>query len=138
MPEQLALDQLGGNRSAVYLHERPARAGGERMDGTGHELLPGSVLSGYEHARGGRRDLLDALDHLVHRAARPHDLVLRVHLGLEAYVLAREVEVLQGVAQRKQDAVGVERLFQKIVRAQLGRLEDRKSTRLNSSHSQIS
>src|SRR5207253_4563003 len=101
-PEQLALDQLGGNRSAVYLHERPARARGERMDGTGHELLPGSVLSRDEHARGGRRDLLDALNHLLHRAARPHDLVLRVHLGLEAYVLAREVEVLQGVARSEE------------------------------------
>src|SRR2546430_4581006 len=64
-----------------------------------------------EHAGGGRRHLLDPLDHLLDRLARADDLVLRVHFGLEPHVLTGEIDVLQG---------------------------DRKSTRLNSSHSQIS
>src|SRR6185312_10374031 len=132
VPEQLALDQLGRDRGAVYFHERPAGAGGERVKGAGHELLPRAVLSGDEHASGRGRDLLDALDHLLHRPARADDLILRVHLGLEPYVLAGEVNVLQGVAQREQDAVGVEGLFQEIVRAELGGLDrglDRSMTR---------
>src|SRR4029077_13524805 len=76
-----------------------------------------------EHTGGRRRHLLDALDHLLHAAAPAHDLVLRVHLGLEPDVLTRQIEVLQGVAQRKQDAVGVERLLEEVVGAELRRLD---------------
>src|SRR2546422_1838940 len=60
--------------------------------------------------------------------------VLRVHFGMEPHVLAGEIDVLQGVPQREQDAIGVERLLEEVVGAEL----DRKSTRLNSSHGYIS
>ena len=42
-----------------------------------------------------------------------------VHLRLEAHVLALQVEVLQRVAERQQDAVGIKRLFEEVVRAEL-------------------
>src|ERR1043166_6732496 len=83
-----------------------------------HDALPI-----YEHPRRGRRHLLDALDHPLHGPARAHDLVLGVHLGFEPHVFAGEVHVLEGVAQREEDAVRVERLLQKVVGAQLGRFD---------------
>src|SRR5439155_16159097 len=123
VPEQLAFDQLRGDRGTVHLDERPARPGRERVDRPRHQLLPRAVLPRDEHAGRGRRDLLDALDHLLHGAARADHLVLLVHLGFESNVLAREIHVLQGVPQREQDAIGGERLLQEVVGAELRRLD---------------
>ena len=80
--EQLALDQLGRDRCAVHLDERPSAARAQGMDRPGHELLTGAVLSGDQHAGLSGRDLLNPLDHLLDRLAR-------AHLRLEAHVLAR-------------------------------------------------
>ena len=57
-----------------------------------------------------------------------------MHLRLEAHVLAFQIQVLQRVAQREQDAVGVERLFQKIVRAELRRLHGRLNGAVTGDH----
>src|SRR5439155_1630422 len=117
------LDQLRRDRRAVHLHERLVGAGRERVEGAGDQLFAGAVFAGDEHARRGGRHLLDALDHALHGPARAHHLVLGVHLGLEPHVLAGEVYVLEGVAQREQDAVRVERLLEEIVGAELGRFD---------------
>src|SRR5690242_7924006 len=93
------------------------------MDGTGDQLLAGAVFARDEHARRGRRHLLDALDHAFHGPARAYDLVVGVHLGLEPHVLAGQVHVLEGVAQREENTVRVERLLEEIVGAQLGRFD---------------
>src|SRR5439155_972923 len=117
--EQLTLDQLRGNRRAVHLDERPCAARAQGMDRAGHELLAGAVFSGDQHAGLRGRDLLDPLDHLLDRLARADDLVLGMHLRLEAHVLALQVHVLKRVAKREQDAIGVQRFLEKIVGAEL-------------------
>ena len=125
VPEQLAFDQLGGNGRAVDLDERAPPARAERVDRARHQLLARAVLAGDEHAGGRGGDLLDALDHFADRAARAHDLVLLFHLGAQPHVLCGEVHVLERIAQRQQDAVGVERLFEEIVGAELCGLDRR-------------
>ena len=107
------------------------------MDRPRHQLLSRAVLPGDQHARGSGRHLLDALDHLADRAARPDDRVLLLHFGAEPHVFAREVDVLERVAQREQDAVGVERLLEEVVGAELRRLHGRLDRAVSRDHDHL-
>ena len=53
--EQLALDELLGNRGAVDLDERLIPPAAQRVNGARHELLAGTVLAENQHAPVGRR-----------------------------------------------------------------------------------
>ena len=55
--EQLALDQLGGNRRAVDLDERPRRERALAVDVRGQQLLAGARFAGEQHAGVGPRHL---------------------------------------------------------------------------------
>ena len=92
VPEQLALEQPGGDGGAVQLHERPAAAAAQVVDGAGDQLLAGTRLPLDEHGGVGRRDDLDLLQHLLQRRALADDL-LEVVLGPD---LLFEVQLLGG------------------------------------------
>src|ERR1044072_1925755 len=110
-----------GDGGGVDLDKRPRGARAERVDGARDELLAGAVLSRDEHACRRRPHFFDQGDEAANRLTRADDLVMRPDFLLEADVLVDQHDVLQRVPQREQDAVGVERLLEKVVRAELRR-----------------
>ena len=61
------------NRGAIYGDKGffPPRAGG--MDGMGNDLLAGAAFAGNQHGRGGVRDRLNGIEHLLDCRALPDD-----------------------------------------------------------------
>src|SRR2546422_5258308 len=107
------------------------------MDHPGKELLTGAALPEQEHGRGAHRDLLRLLLRFQQGTAlADHLRVLCLReLFLEDQILGDELPGLQRLPDDYQEMVRVHRLLQEIERPFL---EDRKSTRLNSSHGYIS
>ena len=119
VPEELALDQLTRNRRAVHLDERLRRARRQPVQRARDELLARSVLAGDQHARRRCGHALDLLDERANREGLADDLVARLDARAEAAVLLAQHHVLERIAQRDLNAIGVERLLEKIVRAEL-------------------
>ena len=101
--EELALEERLGERRAVELHEgRLSLRGAVLVDRLRDELLARPALAGDEHARLGRRDLLDDVEDRLHCRARADDVVeaepllqARAELrrfALEATALQRAVD----------------------------------------------
>ena len=67
VPEQLAFDQVGGDRTAVDGDERAIAAPAEVMHGARDELFAGSALAGDEHAECRAGHPRDLLVHRLHR-----------------------------------------------------------------------
>src|SRR6267143_1285238 len=86
------------------------------------ELFAGAVVTADQHSRGRRSHLLEQADSVTDRLARADNLVLLPDFLLQADIFIDEHDVLQGIPQGQQDAIGVERLFEKVVGAQLRRL----------------
>ena len=87
------------------------------------ELLARSVLAGDEHARGRGGDALDLLDERADREGLSHDLVARLDARAQPGILLAQHDVLERVAQRDLNAIGVERLLEKVVGAELRRFD---------------
>ena len=81
--EQLALDQLLGDRRAVDLDEGPAAAPAQRVDAARHQFLARAVLAEDQHPAVGRRRHGDLL------AQRSHDVALAHHHEALVDVLAQ-------------------------------------------------
>src|SRR5207247_4586178 len=67
--EQLALDQVPGDRGAVDLDERSGRAPRQLVDCVRDQLFAGAVLAGDEHPALGRANLPERLAQGAHRSA---------------------------------------------------------------------
>jgi hypothetical protein len=134
VPEQLALDQLRRDGRAVHLDERPVAARRLAVNRARDELLAGAVLAGDEHARRRGGHLGDAVLQRPQRVRLPHHLEARVDALAQPRVLLGELHVLERVAQQHQDAVGVERLLEDVVGAELGRLDGRLDRRVPADH----
>jgi len=72
--EQLALDEVLGDRRAVDLDEGVVLSGAAGVDRVGHEFLPRPRLAGDEDRRRRGGHLPDDLEDPRHVRARPHDL----------------------------------------------------------------
>src|SRR5262249_5141577 len=92
VPEELALQQAGGNGGAVDRDEGALAALSRVVDGPRDQLLAGSGLAQDEHRRAGRRDGLHLMEYALQRGRPSHDL-LEVVLGAE---LLLEVDLLGG------------------------------------------
>src|SRR5690606_15903671 len=89
MTEQLAFQEVGGNRGAVHLHEA-AGVSRELVDGVCEKALARTRLSGEEHARRARRgDAGSRVPHLVQQRV-PADEVVADACLLNALPLADE------------------------------------------------
>ena len=66
MAEELGLEDLAGNRTAVDGHERALYTGGILMQRVGDQLLSGPGLADDEHRRAGRRHHPQAVEQLLH------------------------------------------------------------------------
>ena len=132
--EQLALDQFARDRGAIHLYERSIGPGRLPVNRPCYEFLATPVLTCDQHT--GRRgsDLFNHLQRLLDCPAVADDLVAIGDHRSESFILRREVHVLYGVTQRQQNSVGVERLLEKIVRAELRRFDCRLDTPVTGDH----
>ena len=115
MAEQLALEQLGGDRGAVQADERLAGALAVLVDRLGDQLLAGAVLADDEHVRVGRRHHAHQAEQLLHHVA------LRDELGkgrralerrLQPAVLLDEGDPLADLVEQRREVPGVDRLLE--------------------------
>ena len=131
--EQLRLEQRLGQRAAVDLDERPARAARARVDRARHQLLAGARLAVDIDRRVGGRDLFDGLEHRAHRRRLADDLgeaigrggvvAQRRRLGLGPLARAPLAAQLQRALDLEAHHLGRERLLQEIERAHAHRLD---------------
>jgi hypothetical protein len=99
VPEQLTLEQAGGQRRAVHLDERPLAPRAEPVQGTREQLLAGPGLAVQQHRRQRRRHLLQRVHRGAERLALSDELRglgLAPDLVLEVAVLGEQavLEVL--------------------------------------------
>ena len=94
------------------------------MDRLGDELLAGSALARDEHARPCRGDLLDDVEHLLHRGARPDDVVEAqaiLEAGAELGRLVPQAAAVERSPQDEYQLVDLQRLGQVVLRPLLHR-----------------
>jgi hypothetical protein len=120
--EELALDEILGERGAVQPLERAPRAGREPVDGARDQLLSGPALAAHEHLRVALRDLLHLGADLIERAALPDHLVGRAGQRAQALVLALERFQLERALHGHLQSLGTERLLDEIHGAEADRL----------------
>ena len=125
MPEQLALDQLLGNRRAVHLDECPAPAAAERVNRPRDELLAGPVLPVNQHAAVGRRRHRHLLAQLTHRIALAHHRLRAIDARPQRPVLGLEPALPHRVVDDEHRFVERQGLLDEIERAHLDRAHGR-------------
>ena len=92
--EELALEELVRNRSAVDLHQRAVAARAARVDHVRHELLADAGFAFDEHARRRLRDGLEPHEHLLQRRALADDAaVVHRDLNFLAQIVALALEL---------------------------------------------
>lgn len=80
VPEQRALHQLRGNRSAVHGHERACSSWALVVEGAGEHLLAGACLAGDQHRYCEATDSVHSLQELLHGGTLRHCARQRPHL----------------------------------------------------------
>jgi hypothetical protein len=121
VPEQLALDQLGGDRRAVELDECSVRALGVVVDRSCNELLARAVLAGDQHAAGGRRGLAHLVEDRAHRRAPADHREVVTNATSQPGVLVTQPREAERVLHGDQELVARQRLLDEVVGARLGR-----------------
>ena len=105
VPEEVALEQIGGHRSRVDSDERAVGSSRMVMDGLGHELFARAALTQDQDVAFRRRRQLDQLEDLLHRLALADDVVEAVALPkllLQGSVLGGQPILVQSLADRQQ------------------------------------
>jgi hypothetical protein len=123
--EELALDELLGDRRTVDLDERLVPPVRVAVDGAGHELLAHPALAGDEHGRARGRGAPHRLPDLLEGAAAAHHAVAVVEDEPQPPVLLGEALLAERVPRGDQDALAVGRLLDEVEGAQLHRLHRR-------------
>ena len=123
--EQLALDQLLGNRGAVDLDERPGAPTAQRVDAARDELLAGAVLAVDQHAAVGRRRHRDLLAQLRHHVALADHRQPAIDVRAQRAVLRLEPALPHGVADDQDRLLERERLLDEVEGAHLDRAHGR-------------
>src|SRR5690606_13869696 len=117
--EELALDELGWNGSAVHLDEGGVPSRTKTMDGARDELFAGAARARDEHSPARRCDLLDVGVELPHHRAVADHLEAALRVGSQPADLALELRHRERVANTHEHAVAIERLFEEIRCARL-------------------
>jgi len=74
VPEEFALDQVGGNGGAVHQDHWLTRAVAEAVNRAGHQLLAGAGLAGDQDGGASHRHPLDRVEDRPHRLAPAQQL----------------------------------------------------------------
>ncbi len=120
--EELAVEQGIGRRPAVHRQKRMVRARAAGMDGARHELLPGAALARDQNRADVLRDRVDGGVDRRHRRTGADQLAEPLgasDLGAQAAILVLEGADVQQIVDRHQQLVGIARLHQVVVRAEL-------------------
>ena len=104
------------------------------MDRTRDELLARAVLTGDQHARRRLRHERDLLRHGADGERAADDLEARACGVAQSRVFLVQVEMRQRIPQRDENAIGVEWLFQDVVRPVLRRLHGSLDRRVPADH----
>ncbi len=125
--EELALEQLGGQRGAVDLDEGLAAPFGALVERLRHELFAGSAFAANQHRNIGPRDLLDRLPerpHLGVVSADHLEVALKLDPAAQIAHLALERARLQGPIDGELEFFRSEGFAQKIACPGLHGLDD--------------
>ncbi len=120
VPEELALEQILGHRSAIDRDERTVFAAAALVDCLCDELFAGSALAcdkGSGFCLGDARDEVIHLPHGVARTENVVELLAVGHHAAQALDLVAQRAVLQRSLERECDFVHLERFGYKIVRS---------------------
>ena len=120
VPEELALDQLGGEGRAVQRHEGAPAAGALGVERPRRQLLPGPALAPQQHAHVGGPGAADEMVRLAHRggvADQPAELARE--LLPQPSVLAAQRQHLPRPPRHRADLLVVEGLGDVVVRPEL-------------------
>ena len=124
--EELALEQVLGDRGAVDDDEGLVARGAEIVDRARDELLAGAALAGDQHGRARRRDALDGAEHAAHHLAladqAPEPRLAR-HLVAQAHDFLFERAALEELAHLDAQRVDLEGLGHEVGGAELHRLD---------------
>ena len=119
MAEQLAFEQVLGNRRAVQRDEGLAGAGAEIVQAARHPLLAAASVATQEDVHRGAGQLEDLPAQVFHRLRYAKqlrlDLVLAGKLLAQLAVLANQAALVQGAAHTVEQTLGGEGLFDKVV-----------------------
>ena len=89
------------------------------MNGARDQLLARAILASDQHARRGLCDSVNLLDDRANRRRTADHLVARLNRRLEPLILLRELNATNRVAQRHENAIGIQRLLENVVGAEL-------------------
>src|SRR6185312_9146557 len=117
--EQLDLESLGREPRAVYDDERPFDPARAFVDETRHNFLAGARRARDQDAAAGRRDAIDRLPHLRHFCRAANQLLVAAGAQPQFFVLAFQPCGVDGALDEYQQPVGLERLFDEVVGADL-------------------
>ena len=112
--EQLAFNQLLGDRRTIYFNKRPGAASAQRMDAAGHEFLAGAVLSKNKDATVRRRRHRDLLAQLRHHIAFADHRQSLVNVGAQRAILRLQLPLSHRVADDEDGLFQRERLLDEI------------------------
>src|SRR5579872_7101992 len=121
MTEKLGFDQFGGDCGAIERDECVFAARRAFVDGTRDQLFARSGFTEDADARLAGSDAIDLGNRPLHRGTNAQQLVLS-QAGAEFAILRLQTRELHRVFERDEQLVGRERLFEKIHRAEFGRL----------------
>src|ERR1700693_2042185 len=113
--EELRLDQLLRDRRAIDLDQRKIGPRREPVNRTGHELLPGAVLAGDQHAGVGGRHAGDLLPQLEHGRGVAEQRCLRLAPAAERGDFREEITALDRLLRGQDDALERQRLLEEVV-----------------------
>ena len=121
--EELAFDELLGDRRAVHRDEGAVRSAREPMDLTRNELLAGAVLARDEDARVGARGHPQLILELEHALALADEQFVLLEPGRQCVELPDELALLERVLHGEHDARQRQRLLEEVVGAEPDRLD---------------
>ena len=124
-PEQLDFEPLRAHCCAVDRNEGTLRSPGTCMQKAPDDLLAGAGRPGNQNPAAGRRHPLDLLPQLVGRRRGADQVEITSGPQPQLLVLAPQLRRLDGALDDQQQPVGFERLFDKIIGAELDRLDRR-------------
>jgi hypothetical protein len=138
--EQLALDELGRDRRAVDLDERPPHAVRVVVNRVGNELFAGPVLALNQDVGVAGGHALDELEEVLHLLALAHDVaeaVAPAHLLLQPQVLRPLARELDGLVKDVDKPGLVHRLLEEVERPRLPRLDGPGHATLGAHHDDL-
>jgi hypothetical protein len=132
--EQLALDQLLGNRGAVHLDERPLHPPAAHVNRSRHQLLAGAVFAMDENPAVGGRRHRDLLQQLAEHVALPHHRLAAIDRRAQLAVLDLEAALPDGVPDHQHGLLERQRLLDEIERPHLDRAHGRLDVAMAGDH----